>query len=361
MPEGLSSPSYEWLRAKIAQMPASTAGDARDLVWADEARTLGVCRDEHGRVEVFLTGAPLSPRDKLVAENLVHDVWATQHGDHLAANRLVLPAMPQLDGFAAFICAELVENGLRRDRDAAFARSEPLIALGLRRAGITNQTLVGLAGELSVLAALTARATEVAAVVDCWAGSVPSSRDFQLGPVGVEVKTTTGSQSEHSVQGFHQVELGTSVGGLPESHLFLLSIGIRWQAAGSPGWTIPALVQAIVGRLREPDSVTAFVAKVQQYGGDASAGYDHLKHAQSSRFQQPFQLTFERLYDLGDDRIKLLRSTDMEGVSHVDPGSVSFRVRLPTRVRGDINPISGLSSVTSALLGLAPGFAEAQG
>jgi len=348
-----TSPSYEWLREKIAGMPAASTGEARDLVWADGAKTLGVSRDEHGRVEIFLVGDPLVPRDKLVAENLVHNVWSTRSGNQLAASRLVLPSTRHLDGFAAFVCAELVENGLEQDRDSAFAVSEPVIAMALRRAGISDQALVGLAGELSVLAALTAAATDPAAIVECWAGSVPSSRDFQLGPVGVEVKTTTGSQSEHHIQGFHQIELGVSVGGVPETHLFLLSVGIRWLAVGSQGRTIPDLVDAVLARVPDTDAATAFVAKVKQYGGDASVGYDHAEHSQSTRFRQPFQMVFERLYDLADDRIKLLRSTQLDEATHVDADSVSFRVRLPPRVQGDVNPTAGMQKIAARLVALA--------
>jgi hypothetical protein len=330
-------------------MPAASTGEARDLVWADGAQSLGVSRDEHGRVEIFVVGDPLVPRDNMVAENLVHNVWSTQSGGHVPASRLVLPATRHLDGFAAFVCAELVENGLERDRERAFALSEPIIAMALRRAGISNQALVGLAGELSVLAALTAAAADPAAVVQAWAGSVPSSRDFQLGRVGVEVKTTTGSQSEHHIQGFHQLELGKSVGGVPETHLFLLSVGIRWQTVGSSGRTIPDLVDAVIARLPEADDAKALLDKVKQYGGDASVGYDHAERSQSTRFRQPFQVVFERLYDLTDDRVELLSSSDLERVAHVDADSVSFRVRLPVRVRGESNPISGMQQICTKL------------
>lgn len=352
MPDS-TSPSYEWLRDSIAAMPAASTGEARDLVWADGAKMLGVSRDDHGRVEIFLVGEPLSPRDNLVAESLVHNVWSTRSGNQLAASRLVMPSTPHLDGFAAFVCAELVENGLEHDRDRAFAMSEPVIAMALRRARISDQTLVGLAGELSVLAALTAAAADPAAIVECWAGSVPSSRDLQLGPVGVEVKTTTGSRSEHHIQGFHQVELGTSVGGVPETHLFLLSVGIRWQTLGSQGRTIPELVEAVLERLRDLDAATAFLDKVKQYGGDASIGYDHTQHAQRTRFRRPFQVVFERLYDLSDERIKLLRSTQLDHSEHVDAASVSFRVRLPARVHGESNPTTGMQRIARRLVDLA--------
>jgi hypothetical protein len=345
------SPSYEWLREKIGQTPPSAGDRARDVVWADGAKSLGVSRDELGRVEIFVIGDALVPQDTLVAENLVHDVWATRDGNYLAANRLVLPATPHLDGFAAFICAELVENGLDVDRAEAFARSEPVIAMALRRAGISNQALVGLAGELLFLSALASSTPDASAVVEAWAGSVPSSRDFQLGPVGVEVKTTTGSQSEHHIQGFHQIEFGTSVGGVPETHLFLLSIGIRWQPVGAPGRTIPGLVDGMLERLGDDDA-NAFLDKIRQYGGDASVGYDHRQHASNARFQQPFQAVFERLYDMADDRLEVLRSTDLEEMRHVDPSSVSFRLRLPGRVRGDLNPLHGMSAVASRLRSL---------
>jgi len=70
--------------------------------------------------------------------------------------------------------------------------------LGLRNSDAPNRVLMGVAGELVVLNALarSASSANVLGVVESWCGSVPSSRDFQLGSVGLEVKTTAGSVSD---------------------------------------------------------------------------------------------------------------------------------------------------------------------
>ncbi len=64
-------------------------------------------------------------------------------------------------------------------------------------------------------------------------------------------------------------------------------------------------------------------------------------------------MVFERLYDLADDRIKLLRSEQLDEARHVEADSVSFRVRLPARVQGDINPTVGMQKIAARLVALA--------
>ncbi|MFC8190864.1 PD-(D/E)XK motif protein [Cellulomonas sp. NPDC057328] len=254
------------------------------------------------------------------------------------------------------MCTELVRHGVARDTQSAFARTEPVVALALRRAAIGDAAIVGLAGELLVLDALLNVVTPGAVpdVLDAWKGSAPSSRDFQLGDVGVEVKTTTASDSVHHVTGVHQVEPGTSVDGTPESALYLLSLGIRWLGRGATGgFTLPGLVDSVVARAHGAGVTEAVVdqllTRVRQYGGDAGLGYDHASDSQLPRFLQPFEVRFERLYDMGDDDIHVLDSASLAGATHVDASTVEFTVRLPRRVRGDVNPVSGLRQIARAI------------
>lgn len=346
---------FEALRHQIEELrPASDASD-RSVVWADPAHTVGVARDPHSRLEIFVVGGPLDAVDRVIAENLDHRVWTTAAGLPLPANRLVLPAADHFDGVAAFICSELIANGVSDSVAAAFRRSEPVIALALRRATLGNQVLVGLAGELFVLARLVDAWPERAAqVVAGWFGSRPSSRDLQLGPIGIEIKTTTQSESVHHIQGIHQVERGVSVDDEPETHLFLLSVGIEWLPAGSTtGFRIPELVEKIAASLADSAQRDEFLDRVHQYGGDTGIGYDHRTQQRSQRYRRPFHTRFERLYDLDDDRIRLLLSPDVAIATNVDVDSISYRIRLPAQVRGDINPVAGISLIAATLASLA--------
>ncbi|MCF4122076.1 PD-(D/E)XK motif protein [Antribacter sp. KLBMP9083] len=341
--------SFEWLRARLDQQPHSVDDKARELIWADSGESLAVARNAGSLIEIFVVGPPLHATSSVLDGHLEHQTWTTSTGAALPATRIILPGSVNLPGVAAFICAELLANGLTLDPQTAFTATEPVIVQLMRHEAVGNQVLTGLAGELLALDALTRHASSPESVVDGWFGHAPSSRDFQLGPVGVEVKTTTGSSSTHTVQGFHQVEVGHPNGDEPETTLYVLSIGIRWLSTGTTsGRTIPSLVDAIVGRL-PAGAGTHFLARLQQYGGDAGIGYDHEQDRDKARFARPWFATFERLYDMTDDRIHVLRSRDVQDVTHIDPASVSFRVTLPSQVNGDINPITGIEGIARSL------------
>ncbi|MFP3714513.1 PD-(D/E)XK motif protein [Puerhibacterium sp. TATVAM-FAB25] len=346
----MTSATFEALRARLERHPPAAAQDLRELVWADGQRSLAGSRDVNGALEVFIVGRALQAITPTLKAVLHHQVWQTSTGESLDANHIVLPDEANFPGVAAFICAELLANGLVADPQTAFARTEPVIAALLQREQIGSQVLVGLAGELLLLEALTRHAKSARWVAATWQGSAPSSRDFQLGPVGVEVKATTSASSTHSVQGFHQVELGHPDGGEPETDLYLLSVGLRWLPPTTDGGTsIPRLVDTIASRL-DPEAQDQFLARVRQYGGDAGIGYDHARDSTDVRYSRRFLPAFERLYDMTDERIRLLRSNDVEGRPHIDPASISFRVVLPAQVNGDLNPIVGIEPIADHIV-----------
>lgn len=344
--------SFEWLREQLPRLDSAKGPRDRDLVWVNRERTVAVGRDEDGRLEMFLPGPPLIPSVKAVADSMSHQEWSLEGGGNLEANRLQLGGESHFDGVVSFLCAELLENGAHADLPGAFARTEPSIALALSRAALGTEVIVGLAGELLVLEGLTRDfdAAQCGVITDGWLGSMPSSRDFRLGTTGVEVKTTSGTTSKHHVQGLHQVEVGHADGGEIETGLWLLSLGIRWTARDEGGITVPSLVETVSGRL-SADARATFHQRLLQYGGDAGSGYRHDRDRFVATYSRPFLARFERLYDMGDPLVRLPRRGDLETYTELDLDSLSFRVDLPNRVRGDINPVSGWQRILLRMRG----------
>jgi hypothetical protein len=349
--------SYEHQLSLVKALPRAESDADRELTWCLDAGPVGVARDPKGHVEIFLAGPKLHARSTLVRENLEHQTWYRRDGGPLAANRLMLPAAGHFDHIAAFLCTELLRNGAGSDLVQAFRRTEPMIELAIQRLRITDEATLGLCGELLLLHALLVdQAADAAALVASWHGHREAPRDFQLGYVGIEVKTTTGQASNHPVEGVHQVEPGHGVDGHEESDFLLVSIGIQWADAGAGVVTLPALVNSVVKELQRsagthaPRIVEELLAKVKAYGGPSELGYDHMTMAESPTFGRAFRRTFVRCYDMGDEAIRVLRSDVLSDASHIDPQSVRFRLRLPPQVRGDLNPVVGLGEVARSIL-----------
>lgn len=345
--------TFETLRNALEGATPARSAQERHITWVGIGRRMAFARDDKGQLEVFLLGEPLQARERTVRERLVHDEWETVGGEHFAANRICLPHGDHYDAIAATILLELLDKGYEADRDDAFQRTEPLIALALDPARAESAALTGLAGELLTLASMIRlHPASCETFLDAWHGSGRSSRDFQLGSVGIEVKTSTTGASRHHIQGWYQVECGVAADGTVETGLHLLSIGIQWLYVDSPGTTIESLVKEIASALPAPRR-PAFIEAVRGYCGmgllideDGTAGQVSLR--------LPFISTYERLYDLQDDRIRLPRSADFATFTDLVSDSVTFEIELPERVRGDRNPVVGLAAALSALLATSP-------
>lgn len=347
--------TYEQLKRFLRALAPASSPHERRIGFADEAHTIALSRDQEGRVEVFLLGSRLTPSQAVVDRAMDYrDDWQSSNESAISANQIVLPRDSYFDSAAALMCVELISAGYRDDPHGAFARVEPLIAKFIRGIDqIGDQVLVGLYGELVLLDALTGRlqATSVDDMILSWFGWKPSSRDFQLGSVGVEVKTTSGSTSTHRIQGFHQIEVGHPVTDTAETDLHLLSLGVLAISAGQrAGETVPMLVDRIVQRITTTWAQDDFLDRVQEYGGDAGLGYKHSRDQSKSRFQKRFSLTFERLYDVADDNLRILHRSDVASFSHIRIDSVEFSVDLPYPFMGVINPVVGLPSILDKLL-----------
>lgn len=346
-----SAVTYEALRDFVRAVLPAIDAKQRKVQWLEPSRSLAVARDHVGRVELFLLGPALLPHSQRIRDRIVYDTWLSPDGSPVPANRLVLSPGPEYDAATALICVELLDQGYSEEPATGFARAEPVIDLILTQAAHENVLITGLAGELQLLAAMIQTADDAAAahLIDAWQGWDRSSRDFQFGPVGVEVKTTTIGASVHDVQGWYQVELGVAADGQAETHLHLLSLGIQWLDHDSNrGVSIESLVQSILSSL-STDRHQDFVTKVRGFaGGQLAVNPDGT--AGSASLRRPFMAVFERLYDLTDEAVLLPSSVDFAQFTHLQIDSVKFRAQFPEKVRGDLNPVAGMQAVTRTLL-----------
>ena len=353
-------PTYEELRLRVTALGRADTGDKRDIHWVSSAKNLGVSRTHENRLEIFLVGAELRPVVPSVALALEYGPW--WHMDSTApafeANRLLLPAGGHFDEIVSFMCTELLRNGSDLDLENAFTKTEPILSLLLERLRLSDNALLGLAGELLLVDALCQRAAadEVALVVDSWDGWRQSFRDFTWGGMGVEIKTTQGPNSNHYVQGTNQVELyNGDASGLKETGLILLSVGLTVVSPHKNSFTMPMLVDRIIERLLEvdrSDAAEVFRARLREYGSGSGFGYDHRTMSRDAPFAVAFDTAFVRAYDMTDENISVLRRADVLERRHVDASSLSYAVNLPLRASGDLNPVVGMNQAAAAILGV---------
>ncbi|WP_285363672.1 PD-(D/E)XK motif protein [Microbacterium sp. LMC-P-041] len=348
--------SYEDTLQLIAGAPRAADPGIRDVRWVTAANVVGVARDSEGRVEVFLRGPELEPSSSVVRDAIEFRVVHRDSHSSFQANRLLMPALGHFDQVAAFVCTELLRNDADTALAPAFKDAEPIIELAIERLRLSEQAIVGLAGELLLIDALCRRAhiSQVADVIAGWDGWRRSSRDLAIGATGIEVKTTTGPGSSHFIEGVHQVEIDVAgVGPGTEERLLLVSIGLHPSSEGGNTFTIPQLVDRVIGRMEVagvPDSeIQSFLFRLSEYGGGPH-GYDHVTQASDPTYTTPFLTSFVRSYDMTDTAIQVLRRHDVAEHAHVDVSSVRYRVDLPVTL-GAGNPVAGANQVADAIFG----------
>lgn len=355
--------SYEQQLEVVSQLHRCTSDDDRHISWVSTDDAVGLARTPQGRIEIFLPGPPLKARFRRVREALEHQTWFRADGEQLLANRILLPAAGHFEQVAAFLSTELMRNGARSDLRQAFAQTEPLIEMAIEDLLIADEALLGLCGELLLLHALLALAPVRRAqeIVESWKGHRETSRDFQLGQVGVEVKTTTRASSSHLFRGVHQLEPGHGVDDTDETSYVLVSIGLEWAKAdeGTNTTSLPELVNGCIERLDralEPPaapSITELLRDIAAYGSPTTLGYQHAAMSGNARFARPFRVSFARGYDMTDANIRLLTTDDMRARPLIDAESLHLRVNFPDRVSGDVNPTGGLNASVTQILALS--------
>jgi len=354
--------SYESVLSTVVSLTPSLSSDARTVEWLTGQSVVGVSRTVAGQIEIFLAGPKILANSREVSRALEHQTWhrAAPH-QSIDANRLLLPAVGHFDQVAAFLCAELLRSGSDSDLAASFAQTEPIIELAIAKLRVTDEALLGLTGEMLLLDSILRNSKEhhFGEIMESWHGWRESVRDFTLRTIGVEVKTTTRSNSSHLVEGIHQVELqDVSGSGYPELALKLVSIGLQLAPPNADhAYSLPALVDSIVGQVQGGSKlvhadiiVEQFLDHIREYGEGKGAGYDHRTMSTNAGYSRRFVSRFVRGFDMTDPLIEVIRTDDMVAHRHVDADSLKFRIELPATVRGDINPIVGLNGVAASVV-----------
>lgn len=349
--------SYEQVLEQINAVPAGFTGNDRTITWLTDAQVVGLARSSRGHLELFLAGDQLKPRTSTVKSAIHYHSWHRDNQPPLSANRILLPALGHFDQVGAFIAAELLREKADANLERAFAVTEPLIELAIKRLEISENAILGLVGELLVLDALCRRADDVhvGPLVQAWDGWRRSARDLTWQGTGVEIKTTTRSTSSHAIHGVHQIERAPAADDDPgEARLLLVSIGLHHADSDVAALSIPSLVQSIAERLAAAGAsglVDEFLTRVAMYGSESGIGYEHATMANEAPFTTPLTVTFVRGYDMADPAVEVLRRDDVVAHQHVDAQSLTFRVDLPATINLD-NPVAGGRRVAEAILGL---------
>ncbi len=351
--------SYEEVLNQITALPNGAPGRDRTIQWLTVSQVVGAARDDLGHVELFLAGPELRPRAKALRDAVQHHSWRRDNGPDLEANRLLFPAFGHYDQIAALIGTELLREGAEDDLPRAFAMTEPIMELAIKRLELSESALLGLAGELLLLDALVRHADDsyVGQLVGAWDGWRRSSRDLSWDGTGIEVKTTTRQSSSHTVQGTHQVEpaqaTDTSLG---EDRLLLVSVGLQQTGHSANSFTVPQLTQRIAERLEatgNDGAIDDFLSHVADYGSESGFGYHHRTMSNDAPFTTAFTPAFVRGYDMADPAVQVLRRDDVVAHQHVDAQSLSFRIDLPGTINLS-NPVAGINRVAEAILGGQP-------
>lgn len=349
--------TYEEILQQITAVPVGAGGHDRTTQWLTPAQVVGVARDHLGHLEVFLAGPRLQPRTLTLRDAIQFHSWHRDNAAPLQATRILLPAFGHFDQVGAFICTELLREGAEQNLERAFAVTEPIIELAIKRLELSKSSLLGLAGELLLLDALFRQADDnlVGQVAQSWDGWRRSARDFSWQGTGVEVKTTTRATSTHAVQGVHQIERAPATDEAPgEDRLLLVSVGLQQSEPSANSFSVPELVQRLVDRLQgtgNGGAVDDFLAHIAAYGSESGFGYHHATMSSDAPFTATFTQSFMRGYDMADAAVDVLRRDDILSHQHVDAQSVSFRINLPATINLE-NPIIGSHGVARAILRL---------
>ena len=296
---------FEQLFEITKQLVAARNTDQRDVTWCDPAKQIGLAISSTGGFEVFIRADGIQPTSPLVRRHVKQDCWQGSTGQ-FSASRIALPAEPHYQPVAAFIAEEIIRNGLAESPPLAFARSEPIIEMVLRRTALSDELILGLIGELRILnlfLSLCDSREQRVCVIGSWTGYRHSAHDFHVPGMSIEVKTTRSTASIHPISGIHQVDPRRDIDGSPTERLYLLSIGldvIHGSEASADNITLPGTVAETLRLLGDGhteservDAQRLILARIREYGG-TNLGYDHDSMSTWPAYTQSFRPIFVR-------------------------------------------------------------------
>ena len=350
--------TFEELFAVCESLPASADDGHRVVEWVGETGRIGLARRPAGAIEVFIKGDRLLATSELVERHLKHDEWIGEPGTRFRANRIVLPPDPHFVAIAALVTEELLRHGVGLTPQTAFEAVEPIVEMALRGTTITEDALLGLFGELHLLAQLlqhSTTTTKQAKCIEAWRGYEQSSRDFVFtSGIEIEVKTTRRAESTHPISRLSQVDPYRTTAGVPIEHLYLVSLGVA--PDDNQGQSVPDLMEEILeslGNAADPEGHNAiqklFLELVAHYGS-GGRGYVHEEMKGWSAYSTKWSISWNRTYSMNDEALRVLRRSDLTTLPHVDPDSVQITVRLPTDPVSLGNPAQGLQELVTRVL-----------
>ena len=358
--------SFEQIAGILESMASPQAAEHFRVEWlVDEVLAVG--RSRAGGHCIFIVCDPLAPTVPAVERSLRFGQWQTRGDVVIRSNLLTLPSGEQFGTATAAIAAELLRRRASSSEPLSevFSHVEEFIALVLRSVLMPPDFVLGLLGELLILDEYLGALGERAQAGDptaIWRGWTQQARDFMLGTVSLEIKTTGLQMSRHQIHGLDQIEPRRLDGGATES-LFLGSIGLRRGAAGA--YSVAGLTNRVLEKLgprTEGGSLnegqTRFLDRLAQYGPRDSVGYVHTEMADQDLYTEGYTTTFPpRFYDMADGNLRLIRSSDLaEQFPHVRVQGIAYTIDLPAVVPGSIeNPkphfrafLQGLAAVSAS-------------
>lgn len=211
---------------------------------------------------------------------------------------------------------------------AAVLRWEALLS---RQSLMPDEAQTGLFGELWLLERLIG--VHGLDALDAWVGPAGQAHDFRMGDVELEVKTTSGTQRNHRINGLNQLQPSV------DCSLYLLSLKVA--NAGAGGRSLPDVILDIEQSLSPSHAALArFRAALERVGYDAADAhlYTRRRRLRDVATLIPVtdgvpRLTPEAVAGLepkfAAHRItSVVYAIDVEGLGHLD-GSEQFTSILP--------------------------------
>ena len=350
--------SYEEIHVLASRICSPRTGGNLSVEWV-LPRRLAIGRDSEDRHLLVMGAQGIRAESGAVQRALMEGTWSNEAGSDIEGTLLRLHSGEEFMVATTTIAVELLRRDLgARPVDEVFLEIEPFVELVIRRILLPPESLLGLVGELLVLDYLVDVIGELshAKRVDpaaAWQGHSRKSRDFRLNRLGLEVKTTTGPSSRHRIGGLDQIEPRMLDDQALEA-LFLVSIGLREDVAGTSRISVVTLTESILGKL-DLEAGERFLDQLRQYGPNDCAGYDHATMATWEPYARGFSTTFPpRVYDMSDQNLLVIRRRGLQQhFPFVVPEGIAFTVDLPDSVPGShgANPRAGLRAELSRLAG----------